>query len=136
MQGESPHHFAIPPASSLFCPKMPPSPALASSLHVSSVVVQTTLNLGVLAMKETRISLPELVLVAGTRVVLGVGAGLLLSDRFSRDTRRAAGWLLFLVGAFSTIPLALEVFGDRITRDCSASRQRRRDEQPIEEMAI
>ncbi len=62
-------------------------------------------------MNETRITLPELALVAGTRAALGAGLGLLLADRLSPDQRRAVGWTLFLVGALSTIPLAAEVFG-------------------------
>jgi hypothetical protein len=62
-------------------------------------------------MRETRITLPELVLVAGTRAALGAGLGLLLADRLSEDQRKAVGWTLFLVGALSTIPLALEVLG-------------------------
>jgi hypothetical protein len=68
-------------------------------------------------MKETRITLPELILVAGTRAALGAGLGLLLADRLSEDQRRAVGWTLFLVGALSTIPLAMEVFGggDRLS---------------------
>jgi hypothetical protein len=64
-------------------------------------------------MRETRITLPELGLVAGTRAMLGAGVGLLLADRLSADQRRAIGWTLFLVGALSTIPLAFEVFGGR-----------------------
>ncbi len=62
-------------------------------------------------MRETRITLPELILVAGTRAALGAGLGLLLADRLSADQRRAVGWTLFLVGALSTVPLGLEVFG-------------------------
>jgi hypothetical protein len=62
-------------------------------------------------MRETRLSLPELGLVAGTRAVLGVGLGLLLANRLSADQRKAVGWALFLVGAATTIPLALEVLG-------------------------
>jgi hypothetical protein len=62
-------------------------------------------------MRETRITLPELVLVAGTRVALGAGAGLLLAERLTEDQRRAVGWTLFLVGALSTVPLAFEVLG-------------------------
>jgi hypothetical protein len=79
-------------------------------------------------MKETRISLPELILVAGTRAMLGAGVGLLLSDRLSRDTRKAAGVVLFAVGALSTIPLAFEVFGGRV----SAARERQHDRQRSE----
>jgi hypothetical protein len=62
-------------------------------------------------MKETRITLPELFLVGGTRAALGAGLALLLADRLSEEQRRAIGWTLFLVGALSTIPLAAEVHG-------------------------
>ena len=62
-------------------------------------------------MRETRITIPELILVAGTRAAAGAGLGLLLADRLSREQRKAVGWTLFLFGALSTIPLALEVFG-------------------------
>ena len=48
-------------------------------------------------MRETRITLPELILVAGTRVALGAGLGMLLADRLTLDQRRAVGWTLFLV---------------------------------------
>jgi hypothetical protein len=64
-------------------------------------------------MRETRITLPELGLIAGTRATLGAGIGLLLADRLSDGQRRAVGWTLFWVGALSTIPLAFEVFGRR-----------------------
>ena len=64
-------------------------------------------------MRETRISLPELALVAGTRAALGAGLGLLLGDRLSPEQRRAVGWTLFLIGALSTIPLAFEILGGR-----------------------
>jgi hypothetical protein len=66
-------------------------------------------------MKETRISLPELALVAGTRAFLGAGLGLLLANRLSDEQRRAVGWTLFLIGAVTTVPLAFEVLGgDRL----------------------
>ena len=64
-------------------------------------------------MIESRVSLPELALVAGTRAVLGFGIGLLVADRFSDDERRGIGWCAFLVGAISTVPLALEVLRHR-----------------------
>jgi hypothetical protein len=67
--------------------------------------------LGGMIMRETRVSLPELALIAGTRVALGAGLGLLLSDRLPQGQRRAVGWTLTLIGALSTIPLALEVLG-------------------------
>jgi hypothetical protein len=60
-------------------------------------------------MRETRVTLSELALIAGTRAALGAGLGLLLGDRLAPDQRRAVGWTLLLVGAVSTIPLAVEV---------------------------
>jgi hypothetical protein len=58
-------------------------------------------------MKTTRLTIPELGMVAGTRAALGGGAALLLADRLSREERRAIGWTLFLIGAVTTIPLGI-----------------------------
>jgi hypothetical protein len=60
-------------------------------------------------MRERTITIPELILVAGTRVALGIGAGLLMSARMARDTRKGAGWALFMVGALSSIPIFLNI---------------------------
>jgi hypothetical protein len=62
-------------------------------------------------MRETRVTLPELILIAGTRVALGAGLGLLLGNRLPEPQRKAVGWTLLLFGAASTVPLALEVLG-------------------------
>jgi hypothetical protein len=59
------------------------------------------------------ISLPELALVAGTRVVLGAGLGLLLGKRLADSERRAVGWTLVAIGALTTIPLAAEVLSPK-----------------------
>lgn len=64
-------------------------------------------------MKETRLTIPEVAIIAGTRVALGSGVALLLADRIDRKERKAIGWTLFLVGAITTIPLAMLVFGKR-----------------------
>ncbi len=45
-------------------------------------------------------------LIAGTRVALGAGIGLLLSDRLTEDQRKAAGWALLAVGVLTTIPIS------------------------------
>jgi hypothetical protein len=67
-------------------------------------------------MRELKITLPELALIAGTRAALGAGIAFLLADRFPEDRRVAVGWTLVAIGALSSIPLAFEVFGrDRIT---------------------
>jgi hypothetical protein len=68
-------------------------------------------------MRETRISLLELALVAGTRALLGAGIGLLLADRLPADRRRAVGWTLLLVGAATTLPLAFDVLGKSRSAD-------------------
>ena len=62
-------------------------------------------------MIERKFTLAELMLLAGTRVMLGVGLGLLLSRRLGDDQRKAAGWALVFVGAITTIPLAMDVIG-------------------------
>ena len=58
-------------------------------------------------MQEKSLTMPELVLIAGTRVALGAGLGLLIGDRLSRDARKGAGWALLGVGVFTTIPLVI-----------------------------
>jgi hypothetical protein len=57
-------------------------------------------------MKKTQLTLPELAMIAGTRVMLGGGLGLLLSDRLGNDRRKVVGKVLFLAGALTTLPLA------------------------------
>jgi hypothetical protein len=55
------------------------------------------------------LTIPEIALIGGTRGLLGAGLALLLGDRLNAEQRRAVGWTLFLVGAVTTIPLALNV---------------------------
>ena len=64
-------------------------------------------------MRTTTVTLPELALVAATRGMAGVGAGLLVAERIGAEKRRTLGWTLFLIGVLSTIPLAMQVFGKR-----------------------
>jgi hypothetical protein len=68
-------------------------------------------------MRETRVSLPELALIAMTRGMLGAGIGLLLADRLPAGERKAVGLTLLLIGAVTTIPLAFEVLGASRTID-------------------
>jgi hypothetical protein len=60
-------------------------------------------------MKTAELTLPEIALIAGTRGVLGAGLALLLANRINEDQRKAVGWAMFLIGALSTIPLAVNV---------------------------
>jgi hypothetical protein len=60
---------------------------------------------------ERNITLPDMILWTGTRVALGVGVGMLISRRLSKDAMKAAGFALTLVGGLTTIPLAIAILG-------------------------
>ena len=62
-------------------------------------------------MKERALTIPDLALIAGTRIALGAGLGLLLADKLNEDRRKGAGWALLAVGALTTIPLVIKVLG-------------------------
>jgi hypothetical protein len=82
-------------------------------------------------MRETHVTFPELALIAGTRAMLGAGLGLLLADRLPDDRRKAVGWTLLLVGAISTVPLAIEVLGDSRSPDRIEPAESRRPASPM-----
>ena len=60
-------------------------------------------------MRERVLTIPEIILIAGTRVALGAGLGLLLADKLNENTRKGAGWALLMVGALTTFPLVIDV---------------------------
>jgi hypothetical protein len=62
-------------------------------------------------MREVHVTLPEIGLIAGTRAMVGAGLGLLLADRLTEDQRKAVGWTFLLIGAVSTVPLAVDMLG-------------------------
>ena len=62
-------------------------------------------------MRDRILSVPELGFIVATRGMLGAGVGLLLSDKISAPQRRAVGWTLVAIGAVTTIPAAMAVFG-------------------------
>lgn len=55
-------------------------------------------------MNKLLLNLPTLGFVVGTRVMLGVGVGLLLSDRVPPERRRHLALTLISIGAATTIP--------------------------------
>jgi len=63
------------------------------------------------AMKRLDLSLPEFGFVIMTRAALGTGLGLLLADKLRRKTRRGVGIALVTIGALTTIPAGMAVFG-------------------------
>jgi hypothetical protein len=62
-------------------------------------------------MREKALTIPEIVMIAGTRVAFGAGLGLLIAEKLPRDARRGAGCALLMVGALSTIPIVLGILG-------------------------
>ena len=83
-------------------------------------------------MKNVVLNLPTFAFVVGTRAALGVGIGLLVSERLPAQRRRAIGATLIALGAATTMPAALAV-----VRSLRGSKQREtssvvdRDEQLI-----
>jgi hypothetical protein len=63
------------------------------------------------SMKKRALTIPEVMLIAGTRAALGAGVGLLISDFLSETVRKGAGWTLVAVGGLSTIPLIIGLLG-------------------------
>ena len=58
-------------------------------------------------MQERSLTVPELILLAGTRVALGAGLGLLIGGKLGREARHSTGWALLSVGALTTIPIVI-----------------------------
>ena len=56
---------------------------------------------------------PLLGFIVGTRAALAFGLGLLLADRIPEPRRRTLGLTLVGIGAATTIPAAIAVFGRR-----------------------
>jgi hypothetical protein len=58
---------------------------------------------------ERGFTVPEIILIAVTRIALGAGLGLLIAGKLSRDARKGAGCALLAFGAVTTIPLVAGV---------------------------
>ena len=62
---------------------------------------------------ERQLNTSDIIMLAVTRGMLGAGIGLLLAHKLSAEERRAVGRTLVVVGAVTTVPLALRIFGRR-----------------------
>jgi hypothetical protein len=60
-------------------------------------------------MKDVTLNLPTFGFIVATRAALGVGIGLLVSERLSVQRRRAIGATLIAIGAATTVPAAMAV---------------------------
>ena len=61
-------------------------------------------------MNERRVNLSDILLIGATRGMLGAGLALLAAGKLSDEQRLAIGRTLVVVGAVTTIPLAMRVF--------------------------
>ena len=68
-------------------------------------------------MKERSLTIQEIALVASTRVALGAGIGILLSDRLNKDWRKGLGWTLLGIGLLSTVPIVINIVRKRPVPD-------------------
>jgi hypothetical protein len=64
-------------------------------------------------MKSVDLSILELMFVAATRGIAGVGIGLLVADHLGARDRRNLGIALLGIGLVTTVPIAARVFGER-----------------------
>ena len=72
-------------------------------------------------MKNVLLSLPTFGFIVSTRAALGVGIGLLISERLPAERRRAIAASLIAIGAATTVPAAMSVIR-------SVRRSKRREE--------
>ena len=64
-------------------------------------------------MRTTTLTIPEVGFIAGTRAALAAGIALLVADKLSASSRRAVGITLVAIGAATTVPAAMVLFGRR-----------------------
>lgn len=63
--------------------------------------------------KQLNLSTTEFEFIATTCVALSMGAALLLGDRPGARQRKAAGWTLLGVGAVTSVPIFMRIYGPR-----------------------
>jgi hypothetical protein len=64
-------------------------------------------------MNNLVLNVPTFGFVVATRAALGVGIGLLLSERLSAERRRQLGFMLVGLGAATTVPALMAVMRGR-----------------------
>lgn len=64
-------------------------------------------------MKDVSLTFPALAFVVGTRAALAFGLGLLVAEHIPTARRRSLAITLIAIGAATTVPAAMTVFGAR-----------------------
>jgi Na+-driven multidrug efflux pump len=62
-------------------------------------------------MKRFNLPAPAFFFIVATRALLGAGVGLLVSHKLGRRQRKAVGKTLVAIGALTTIPALVVLFG-------------------------
>ena len=62
-------------------------------------------------MKRFNLPAPAFFFIVATRALLGAGVALLVSDKLGRRQRKAVGTTLVAIGALTTIPALVVLFG-------------------------
>ena len=61
--------------------------------------------------KTISLKVPEVGFIAGTRLALGMGIGLLAAGKMDRHQRERTGWTLVAAGVISTVVIAKRIIG-------------------------
>lgn len=60
-----------------------------------------------------QVTVSEMMLMGGTRVMTGAGLALLLGERATPEQRRAVGWTLLVAGSVISIPVVFGIISAR-----------------------
>jgi hypothetical protein len=66
---------------------------------------------GYMSSRTISLKVPEVGFIAGTRVALGMGIGLLAAGKMDRNKRELTGWTLVAAGVISTVVIAKRIIG-------------------------
>jgi hypothetical protein len=64
-------------------------------------------------MRTKALTIPEIGFITGTRAALAAGAALLLAHKLSASSRRSLGIMFVGIGAATTVPAVILLFGRR-----------------------
>ena len=70
-----------------------------------------------LAHEKISIYLTELVLIDGTRAMLGAGVALILTENMEKKNLHLLGWTLAMVGAVTTVPLVMVLLAENRSKE-------------------